>query len=82
MTSQLRRSAVSVAANIAEGSASQSKKEFSMFLNYSIRSLAENIAEMVVAKEMEFVKKEEVDRLYHEAEILIRRITTYKNKLK
>jgi four helix bundle protein len=81
LTSQLRRSAVSIAVNIAEGSASQSKKEFRMFLSYSIRSLAENIAELLIAKEMNFINQDQINILYKEAEILIRRITSFKNIL-
>ena len=82
LTSQLRRSAVSVAANIAEGSASQTKMTFKMFLNYSIGSLAENIAELLIAKELNFTDKEKIGELYQEAEILIKRITAFKNYLK
>ncbi len=41
LTSQLRRAAVSVAANIVEGSARQGRKELKNFCNIALGSLAE-----------------------------------------
>ncbi|MBU0597909.1 four helix bundle protein [Patescibacteria group bacterium] len=81
LVSQLRRSAVSVSANIAEGAASSTTKEFQMFLSYSIRSLAENISEFAFAKEQSYVSEEQYKKAYSEAERLIKRITTFKKTL-
>jgi four helix bundle protein len=44
LKSQLRRSATSIALNIAEGSTGQSDAEQSRFLSYAIRSLLETVA--------------------------------------
>ena len=44
LASQLRRAAVSVALNIAEGSTSQTDREQARFLGYAIRSLVETVA--------------------------------------
>lgn len=82
LTSQLRRAAISVSANIAEGSASNSIKSFSQFLNYSIRSLAEVISELFIAKQRNYLKGVDFEELYLTAEVLIKRITCFKNNIK
>jgi four helix bundle protein len=45
LTSQIRRSSVSIPANIAEGFGRRSKKEFRRFLNISMGSLFEMLYE-------------------------------------
>lgn len=55
MTSQLRRSSVSVPSNIAEGAGRQSKKEFSRFLYISLGSLAETETLIELSTRLKFI---------------------------
>jgi four helix bundle protein len=57
ITNQLRRSAVSVASNIAEGQARHSKKEFKYFLGISLGSLAELETLLTIALEINYLSK-------------------------
>ena len=63
LTSQLRRAAFSIAINIVEGHASNSRKEFLSFLNISNRSLVETEYLLEIAKELCFVSEGEHQRL-------------------
>jgi len=64
ITSQLRRSALSVPTNLVEGQASQSRKDFRNFVNISRRSLAESEYLLEVAHELGYL----TDRVYQELE--------------
>ena len=50
LTSQIRRSAISIPSNIAEGCGRQSNKDFSRFLNIGISSLFEFQTQIEIAK--------------------------------
>ena len=63
LSSQLRRSAVSVAANIAEGQARNSKKEFKQFLSVSLGSLSELETLLTIASETSYIKGPALDDL-------------------
>ncbi len=67
LTSQMRRASVSIASNIAEGSARGSKKEFQRFLRIALGSLAELKTQVEIAKRLSFGK--ELD--YNEIDSLI-----------
>jgi four helix bundle protein len=56
LTSQIRRSAISIPSNIAEGAARNSKKEFIQFLYIALVSAAELETQLIVAKELGYIK--------------------------
>jgi four helix bundle protein len=56
LTSQIRRSAISIPSNIAEGAARNSKKEFIQFLYIALGSAAELETQLIVAKELDYIK--------------------------
>ena len=55
LTSQLRRAAVSVSANIAEGSAKQGPREFRRFVDIAMGSLAEIGCLLTLARDLELL---------------------------
>jgi four helix bundle protein len=58
LTSRVRRAAVSVAANIAEGSAKQGPREFRRFLDISLGSLAEISCLLTLAHDLTLLSDE------------------------
>jgi four helix bundle protein len=58
LTSQIRRAAVSIPANIAEGAARQSSKEFSYFLSNAQGSVSELATEILIARRLGYVNEQ------------------------
>ncbi|MEW6093557.1 MAG: four helix bundle protein [Chloroflexota bacterium] len=67
LSDQIRRAAVSVPSNIAEGQARKAPGEFRRFLHISLGSLAEIDTQLVLAKEFGYLAA--VDTLAVEAQI-------------
>lgn len=63
LISQIRRAAVSVPANIAEGSERQHKKEFLQFLSIARGSLAEVETYLLLAKDLGYINGESFNAL-------------------
>lgn len=63
LTSQLRRAAISVSSNIAEGQGRLTKGEFAQFLGQARGSLLELENQLLIAVDLDFLSKEEFDRL-------------------
>ncbi|WP_441556992.1 four helix bundle protein [Chryseobacterium sp. 2TAF14] len=63
LVSQLRRSAVSIPSNIAEGAARQSNKEYIQFLYVALGSLMELDTQLIIAKNINFISEESLIEL-------------------
>ena len=64
LTSQLRRAAVSIPSNIAEGQGRLSEKEFRYFLGQARGSLMEVETQLQIAENLGYVKQENTNRLF------------------
>jgi len=58
LSSQIKRCAISVPSNIAEGSSKKSTKEFIRFLNISYGSLSEIETQILIAQRLKFLSDE------------------------
>ena len=59
LTGQLKRAAISLPSNIAEGSSKRSTKEFMRFINIAYGSLAELETQLIIAERQRFISKEQ-----------------------
>ena len=63
LTSQLRRAAVSVPSNIAEGQARHSQKEFRLFLSHARGSLVEVETQLMIAQNLGYLSGKDAEHL-------------------
>jgi len=79
LISQMRRAAVSVPSNIAEGAARGSNKEYIYFLNISLGSLSELETQLIISQNLEYL--ESVDIL-SDLELIRAKLYSLRNYLK
>lgn len=58
LTSQMRRAAVSIPSNIAEGAARKSDKEFVQYLYVALGSLVELDTQLLIASNLDYLENE------------------------
>ena len=82
MTSQLRRAAVSIAANIAEGAERHGTREFLQFLGIASGSLAETETFLILAQRLGLTTAEETTPLAAQASEVGRMLNGLKRSLR
>ena len=82
LTSQMRRSAISVPSNIAEGFKRYHSKEYSQFLHIVLGSTAELETQLIIAKELKLVDEGKLNHIFGKIDHLSRMISTLLKKLK
>ncbi len=81
LTSQMRRSAVSIASNIAEGSSRHSDKEFAHFLIVSRGSLAELITQLIISHEVGLLTESQLATIEEDCNEISRMIAGLRSRL-
>jgi len=79
---QLRGSGMSMSNNIAEGSGSDSNKEFRYFLNVARRSTFENANILILIYRRKYIDSEQKKRLMNDLDSLSRQIKNFQKSLK
>ena len=82
LTSQIRRAAVSVPANIAEGAARQHNKEFVQFLFVAQGSTSELETEILIAKKLGYLDEVRYSELYAEINTIARMLVGLTNHVR
>ena len=82
LTEQLKRAALSISNNIAEGSGTTTVKNFKSFLDISISSILETVNILHFAKRRGYISETERFDCYQKAEVLIKKIRAFKKALR
>ena len=81
ITSQMRRAALSIPLNVAEGAARASKKEFVRFLDIAIGSIAELDTLFFISLELEFLSDEDFNLLNGKLDLIGKLVYGLKRKI-
>jgi four helix bundle protein len=81
LTGQIRRAAVSVSANLAEGTAKSSRKDFARFIEIATGSLYEVVSESTIARDQGFQTDEDHQTIYRAADKLSRMLSGLRNSI-
>ncbi len=81
LTSQMRRAAVSISSNIAEGSSRSSDADFGRFVEIAYGSLMEVVSQAMIASDQSYLNDDELQQIYAAAEELGRMLSGLKATL-
>lgn len=82
LTNQIRRAAVSIPSNIAEGQARNSSREFRQYLGIALGSVAEIETQLIIAREIDYLTSDELTSLLTSIDTIRKMIKSLANTLK
>ena len=82
LVSQMRRAAVSIPSNIAEGYARQHRQEYIQFLSVAYASCAELETQLIICQELGYIERNEIDEISKQLVELLKILGTMIKKLK
>ena len=68
LTNQMRRAAVSISSNVAEGSSRNSRTDFARFVEIATGSLFEVVSQSFIGQRQGFLKESDFQQIYSAAE--------------
>jgi four helix bundle protein len=77
LTSQIKRSLISIPSNIAEGCAKSSEKDLCRFLEISLGSCFELETQLLLCSDLEFIKEEIIAKQIETIQLLEKRISSF-----
>lgn len=81
LTSQMRRAAVSIPSNIAEGKARRSTKDFTRFITIARGSTAELETQFLISQDLGYLSEEQVQPLLNEIDEIGKMLSGLLSKL-
>ena len=81
LTSQFRRAAVSIPANIAEGFRKYSEADKARFLNISEGSLGESRYYLILAKDLQYISSEQYQTAWNQSEEVGKLLNSYRTSV-
>lgn len=82
LTSQIRRAAVSIPANIAEGAARNSSNEYSHLVSIAVGSAAELETLLYLSNQLKLLDRIGYDELSEELTVIVRMLTSLRQRLR
>ncbi len=81
LSDQMKRAAVSIPANIAEGHARSSRKEFLHYISISLGSLAELETHLTIASKLKYLALDQTENILGQTNLLGKRIRSLQKSL-
>lgn len=82
LSSQIKRSAVSIPSNIAEGAGREREKEFYNFLNIAYGSSYELQTQLIISERLHFISSETNEPLLNKLEEVQKMVYVFKENIK